>query len=68
MKTFVQLSASGIVGLLLLKLLGAYLVPLLGMAFGLLALMFKVLLFVGVAWLLYSIFKKGMRSRDHDDD
>ena len=68
MKTFVQLSAGGIAGFRLLKLLGVMLMPLLGMVLSFLVLAFKVLLFIAVAWLLYSIFKKGRKNRDYDDD
>ena len=50
MKTFAQLAIAGIAGILALKIVGGIVLPLLGLAAGLLALAFKLTLVVLVGW------------------
>ena len=58
MKTFAQLSAVGIAAVLLLKLLGVIVVPLLGFMAAAFAFALKFLLIAGVAWLVWTLIKK----------
>ena len=58
MKTFAQLSAIGIAAVLLLKLLGVVLVPLLGFMAAAFAFTMKLLLIAGAAWLVWTMIRK----------
>ena len=58
MKTLGAVAATGVVGLLLLKLLWAVATPLLGMLLSFLALALKVGLAFGVCYLLYRTFRR----------
>ncbi len=68
MKRFAQLSAAGIAAVLLLKLAGAVLLPLLGMVAAAFAFALKLLLIAGAAWLVWTLVKKsgccGTREKD----
>ena len=57
-RAFGAVAFTGVVGLIALKLLGAMLIPLLGMFFGALALAFKVALFLAVGFFLYRMFRR----------
>lgn len=62
MRTFVGLFAGGAIAIVIFKILAALLVPLLGTFVGLLVSAVKILLVVGVAYLVYSlIFKRRRR-------
>lgn len=62
MRTFAGLFAGGAIAIVIFKILAALLVPLLGMFVGLLVSAVKILLMVGVAYLVYSlIFKRRRR-------
>lgn len=58
MKTVGAVAATGIVSMVLLKLLGAVAAPLLGMLVGFLALAFKAGLVLGVCYFLYRMFRR----------
>ncbi len=58
MKTFAQLSAVGIAAVLLLKLLGVIVVPLLGFLVAAFAFTFKLLLIAGAVWLVWRMLRK----------
>ena len=61
MRTFAAVAVSGVVGLMLLKLL----FPLLAMFVGLLGLAFKVLLFGLIAYFIYSLVR-GKKRETHE--
>lgn len=58
MKTAGAVAATGLVSVVLLKLLGAITAPLLGMFWSFLALAFKVGLALGVCYFLYRMFRR----------
>jgi hypothetical protein len=59
MRTFAGLFAGGAIAILIFKILITLMMPLFGMMFGFLASAVKILLLVGVAYLVYSlIFKR----------
>ena len=58
MKTFAQLSVAGIAAVLLLKLLGVIVVPLLGLLAAAFAFGFKLLLIAGAIWLVWRLLRK----------
>ena len=58
MRTFAALSISGVVGLLLFKLLAALVFPLFGVVMGLLAMTVKFALIAAVIFFVYSMIKK----------
>lgn len=58
MKRFAQLSVAGIAAVLLMKLLGAVMVPLLGLMAAAFAFALKLLLFAAAAWLVWKLMKK----------
>jgi hypothetical protein len=58
MRTFAALTVSGVVGLLLFKLLASLLFPLLGVFLGLLAMTVKFALIAAVIFFVYSMIKK----------
>ena len=59
MKTFATLTVAGVAGLLVLKLLAAVVLPVLGLAFGLLALIVKLAVIAALGYFVYSVLKKG---------
>lgn len=59
MKTFATLTVAGVAGLLVLKLLAAVALPVLGLAFGLLALIVKLAVIAALGYFVYSVLKKG---------
>jgi hypothetical protein len=61
MRTFAGVAISGVVGLMLLKLL----FPLLAVVFGLMMLAFKVLLFALVAYFIYRLVR-GKKHESHE--
>ena len=64
MRAFATVAAAGAAGIVLLKLLAGVILPMLGMFFGLMGLLFKIGLFVAVGLLLYKLFR---RRRDRDE-
>lgn len=65
MRTFVGLFAGGAIAIVIFKILAALLVPFLGMFIGLMVTGVKILLVVGVAYLVYSlIFKRRKEPAD----
>jgi len=59
MQTFATLTVAGVAGLLVLKLLAAVVLPVLGLAFGLLALIVKLAVIAALGYFVYSVLKKG---------
>lgn len=57
MKTFAQLAIAGVAGILALKILGGLLLPLLGLAAGIFALAFKLMLVVVVGWFVLRMLR-----------
>ena len=68
MKRFAQLSAVGIAAVLLLKLLGVIVVPLLGLLAAAFALGFKLLLIAGAVWLVWTLLRKGGCCGSRDEE
>ena len=58
MRTFGGLLVAGLAGTLALKVFGGLLLPLLGVAFGLLAFMLKAGIFLVVAYIVFSLFRR----------
>jgi len=58
MKTFAALTVSGVVGILLFKLLAALVFPILGLFVGLLMMTVKLALLAAVVFFIYSMIKK----------
>lgn len=58
MKTFATLTAVGVAGLLLLKLLSAVILPALGLLMGIVALTVKFAVIAALGYFVYSMFKK----------
>lgn len=57
-RAFGAVALTGVVGLIALKLLGVFLLPLLGVLFGVLATAFKVGLFLAIGFFLYRMFRR----------
>ena len=57
-KSLGAVAATGVVGVVLLKLLMAAAIPLAGMLFGVVAMVFKVGLVAGLAFFLYRMFRR----------
>ena len=68
MKTFAQLSAVGIAAVLLLKLLGVIVVPLLGFLAAAFAFGFKLLLIAAAVWLVLKLLRKSGCCGASDDE
>ena len=58
MKRFAQLSVAGIAAVLLMKLLGVVMAPLLGLMAAAFGFALKLLLLAGAAWLVWTLMKK----------
>ncbi len=58
MKRFAQLSLAGIAAIVLMKLVGLVVVPLLGLVATALAFGFKLLLLAGAAWIVWTLLRK----------
>jgi len=58
MKTFASVSVAGVLGLVLLKLVWAMVVPALGLFLGLLALTMKLALWAAVIWFVLSLLRR----------
>lgn len=58
MKTFATITAAGIGGLLLVKLLGVLVFPILGLFIGLMMLTVKFAVVAAIVFFLYSLFRK----------
>jgi hypothetical protein len=58
MKTFATLTVSGVVGIVLFKLLAGMLFPLLGVVVGLLLLTVKIAIFAAIGYFIYSMIRK----------
>ena len=61
MKTFAALTVTGLAGLFLLKILGAVLLPVLGLLVGIVALTMKIALIAAVGFFVYSMLRKRAR-------
>lgn len=61
MKSFAKFAVLGVSSIVLFKLLASVLLPVLGLALGLLALTVKLAVFAAVIFFLYSIFRKPRR-------
>ena len=68
MKRFAQLSVAGIAAVLLLKLLGVIVVPLLGLLAAAFAFGFKLLLIAAAAWLVWTLLRKSGCCGTCDDE
>ena len=68
MKRFAQLSVAGIAAVLLLKLLGVVVVPLLGLLAAAFAFGFKLLLIAAAAWLVWTLLRKSGCCGPGDDE
>jgi hypothetical protein len=53
-----MLAATGVVGLVAIKLMGYILLPILGMALGLVMWVAKILLIVGLIWFGWNLFQR----------
>ena len=53
-----MLAATGVAGLIAIKLLGYILLPILGMALGLVMWVLKILLIVGLIWFGWTLFQR----------
>jgi len=58
MKTFASVSVAGVLGLVLLKVVWAMVVPALGLFLGLLALTVKLALWAAVIWFVLSLLRR----------
>jgi len=58
MRTFAALTVSGVVGILLFKLLAALVFPILGLFVGLLVMTVKLALLAAVVFFIYSMIKR----------
>jgi len=58
-----MLAATGLVGLVAIKLLGVLLLPLLGMFLGFVMWALKIALIVGLIWFGFQLFQKWSRPR-----
>lgn len=58
MKTFATITATGVAGLLLLKLLSAVVLPALGLLMGIVALTVKFAVIAALGFFVYSVLKK----------
>jgi len=58
MKTFAALTVTGVVGIVLFKLLAALVFPILGLFVGLLVMTVKLALLAAVVFFIYSMIKK----------
>ena len=58
MRNVAMLTAGGVAGVLLLKLLGALIIPVLGLFFGLLAMTVKLALLAAVVFFVISMLRK----------
>ena len=55
-KPLFTIAAAGVVGLVLWKMLGIILLPLIGTVLALVVMAIKVILIVGLVWLLFRLF------------
>ncbi len=58
MRTFATLAVAGVVGVVILKLLTALVLPLFGLVVGFVALAVKLALVAAVAFFIYSLIRK----------
>ena len=65
MRTFGALAMGGVAGFLILKLLGALIFPLFGFMIGVVGMLVKVALWVGIGYFVYTLFR-GRRKHDHE--
>lgn len=57
MRMFGAMALGGLAGLVVLKVLGALLLPLFGMVFGLFGLLMKVGLWIAIGYLVYTLLR-----------
>ncbi len=58
MRTFAALTTTGVLGILMFKLLASLFLPILGLLFGLVAMVVKFALIAAVIFFVYSMLKK----------
>jgi len=63
LKSIGVLAATGVVGLVAIKLLGLLLLPLLGMFLGFVVWALKIALIVGLIWFGFQLFQRWSRER-----
>ncbi|MFQ5538588.1 MAG: hypothetical protein ACE5GJ_14180 [Gemmatimonadota bacterium] len=61
MRTFATITVAGIAGLVLLKLLGVVVLPLLALFLGVIALTVKLAVVAAVGYFVYSLFKRARK-------
>ncbi|MGD0485379.1 MAG: hypothetical protein ABSB58_12130 [Gemmatimonadales bacterium] len=66
LKSIGMLAATGVVGLVAIKLLGLLFLPLLGMFLGLVMWALKIALIVGLIWFGFQLFQRW--SREHGSE
>lgn len=65
MRTFGAMALGGLAGIVILKLLAAMVFPLFGIAFGLMATMVKVAMWVAIGYFVYTLLR-GRRRQTTD--
>jgi|GEM_PF-5921779 hypothetical protein len=63
LKSVGVLAATGVVGLVAIKLLGMLLLPLLGIFLGFVIWAFKIALIIGLVWFGFQLFQRWSRER-----
>jgi hypothetical protein len=64
MRTFVGFAAGGVIALVLLKILAAFLLPILGSLVALFAVGVKLVVLAAIVYFAYSLFLKNRRKRE----
>lgn len=67
MKTAAQLTAAGLAGIVILKVTGLFVVPMIGFIVGILGLALKIVLVMAVGYFVLSLLRKN-RGEEEDDD
>ena len=63
MRTFAGLFVGGVAAVLLFKLVAGLILPLIGLFVGLIAMAFKIAIFVAVAYFVYSLIRNRKREQ-----
>jgi hypothetical protein len=63
MRTFAGMFVGGIAALLLFKLMAGLILPLIGIVVGLVAMAFKIAIFVAIAYFVYSLVRNRKREQ-----
>ncbi len=67
MRMVAQLSVAGVAGVLVMKLLGALMLPAIGILMGILSMLFKIALAMIVGYVVLSLIKRFRRSPEEED-